>query len=54
MSMVRVEVFVEYQDVVQVDKYMSLMYLDVEYVIHHRLKGSGGVRHSEEHDQGFK
>ena len=49
MLMMCVEVFVKYKNIVEVNENMSLVYLNMEYIIHHCLESSGGVRKSEEH-----
>jgi len=42
------------QDVVQVHYNNPFRYDSSEDVVHHSLKGSGAVGHSEEHYEGFK
>ena len=51
--MVCIEIFVEYEDVVQIDENMSLMDFNMEYVVHHGLEGAGRVSETKEHHQGL-
>ena len=43
-----------YQDVIQVNSYVTLINEIFEDVVHHRLEGSWAVGEAKEHDQGFE